>query len=192
MGKNKENKSKEELIKASGALHYEMSMLNNCAKFYEQREKELTQPQHSFLKNILIESFCVHLRNLIDFFGERHKGYTTCQYFLPGNSNVTFSYNLKEKYGKKVNNLLSHLTFHRLTYGHEKKPWELGQIAGEVNKNFREFIKNADPNLLCDELKKFDNYFTSDAPLTAGTVSYSCFGAKLLEPIKCDGPINDP
>ncbi len=185
-------RTSEEIKKASEALYYEMSMLNNCAKFYEQREKELTQPQHSFLKNILIESFCVHLRNLIEFFGEKHKGYITHQYFLPKNSNVTFPHSLKEKYNEKVNNLLSHLTFHRLTYGPEKKPWKLGQITGEVNKNFREFIKNADPNLLYEDLKKFDNYFASDAPLTAGTRSYNLFGTKLLETIKCDDPINSP
>lgn len=151
----KKNKSKEDLIKASKALYYEIMMLNECAKFSKIFKNVIDLS--SFLKNILIESFCVHLRNVIEFFGEQKKDYITYKYFIASDKSVGFPHNLAEKYNKKVNNLLSHLTFARLKFKQKQKTWLLSQIANEVNENLREFFKNADSNLLCDEFKDIFN-----------------------------------
>lgn len=180
-------RTSEEIKKSSEALYYELLMLNDCATYNCECSK-IKIPYLQFTQNILTESFCVHLRNLIEFFGKKQKDYITYHYFLPENSNVTFPHNLKEKYNEKVNNLLSHLTFHRLTYGPEEKDWKLGQITGEVNENFKKFMEKANPDLLCDKLKNFN--FTPNALSTAGTMSYNQFGPKLLKAIKCDDPIN--
>ena len=149
-------KTRKELQKASEAIHYELSMLNACATTLDEcsKNKILFSP---FTINILIESFCVHLRNMIEFFGRKKKDYITYQYFLPENSNITFPHNLKSKHIKKVNNLLSHITFHRLSYGPERKAWKLGQIANEVDENFKIFSKNADTDLFCAKMKIFIN-----------------------------------
>lgn len=156
---SKKPRSPDELKKASEALYYELLMLNDCAKTdYECSKNKILYSQ--FTQNILIESFGVHLRNLIEFFEKKHKDYITYQYFLPKNSNIPFPHDLKDKYNVKVNNLLSYLTFKRLTYGLEDKDWRLGQIAIEVNENFKKFMEKSNPNLLCDKLKSFDSYYT--------------------------------
>ena len=149
-------KTRKELQKASEAIHYELSMLNACATTLDECSKNKILFSQ-FTQNILIESFCVHLRNMIEFFGKKKKGYITYQYFLPENSNIKFLHNLKRKYNTKVNNLLSHLTFHRLSYEPERKNWELEQIANEVNENFKIFSENADTGLFCAKMKIFIN-----------------------------------
>lgn len=136
-------KSPDELKKASEALFYEIRMLKKCVKEYKPE-----------LRNFMIESFCVHLRNLIVFFEPKSNDHITYQYFLPSGKSVKFKHKLKEKYGKKVNNLLSHLTFKRLEYGFEEKKWPMVEIANEVNENIRMFLEVADTDLICDELKK--------------------------------------
>ena len=149
----KKTKSKQDLIKASKALYYEIMMLNECAKFSKIFKNIIDLSP--FLKNILIESFCVHLRNVIEFFGKQKKDYITYKYFMASDKSVHFPHNLSKKYNNKVNNLLSHLTFTRLSFNLKQKSWVLSQIANEVNENLREFSKNADNNLLCDQLEAY-------------------------------------
>jgi len=148
-------------------------MLNECAARIQSYKNKDT-----IMCNALIEAFCVHLRNLIEFSGKKRKDYITYQYFLPENSSVTLPHNLMDKYNVKVNNLLSHLTFHRLTYGHEEKYWRLGQIANEVNENMLQFIDAADRSLLCDEIKQYSKQLESvnkvhDDSLTVSSGDYS-------------------
>lgn len=160
--KNKPSRPKkttEELQKASEALYYEISMLNECAEFSRVFKNIISLCP--FLKNVVIESFCVHLRNMIEFFGEEKKDYVTYNDFILPHKIVAFRHNLSKKYNKKINNLLSHLTFERLKSDQAYSKWELCQIANEVNENFREFFKNADMILLCDNLKN-DNISTSN------------------------------
>lgn len=149
----KKSKSKEELIKASEALYYEIMMLNECAKFSKTFKNIIDISP--FLKNIVIESFCVHLRNMIEFFGKEKKDYITYKYFVTPDKNVGFPHDLSGKYNKKINNLLSHLTFERLEFDQAHSGWELFQIANEVNENFREFLNKANDSLLCDKLKNY-------------------------------------
>jgi hypothetical protein len=149
-------KNRKELQKASEAIHYELSMLNARATTLDECSKNKILFSQ-FTQNILIESFCVHLRNMIEFFGRKKKDCITYQYFLSENSNITFPHDLKRKHNTKVNNLLSHLTFHRLSYGPERKNWKLGQIANEVNENFKIFSENTDISLFCDKMKKLIN-----------------------------------
>ena len=74
MSRNQSSKTSENLQKASEALYYEIMMLNNCAStFYECSKNQILFSQ--FTVNILIESFCVHLRNLIEFFGPKKDGH---------------------------------------------------------------------------------------------------------------------
>ena len=111
-------------------------MLNNCASaFYECLKNKILFSQ--FTQNILVESFCVHFRNLIEFFGQKTKDRITHEHFL--NVKIEYSHKLKHKYWEKVNNLLSHLTFKRLTYDIDDKDWDLIQMANEVNQNIIRF-----------------------------------------------------
>ena len=108
-----------------------------------------------FLENILTESFCVHLRNVIEFFGKKKGDYITYEFFTSNGKSVAFPHDLSRKYKGKVNNLLSHLTFRRLTYKLKDKTWIMSQIANEVNENLQEFFKSTDHNLLCDKLENY-------------------------------------
>ena len=146
-------KSKEDIIKASRALYYEIMMLNECAKFSETFKNMVDH--YKFFENILTESFCVHLRNLIEFFGKNKRDRITYELFMSQGKKITFPHDLSGKYNKKVNNLLSHLTFERLKFEQKEKTWMLSKITNEVNENLREFLKNADHNLLSDKLKNY-------------------------------------
>ena len=162
-------KTRKELQKASEAIHYELSMLNACATTLDECSKN-KMLFSQFTINILIESFCVHLRNMIEFFGRKKRNYITYKYFLPENTNITFPHDLKRIHNEKVNNLLSHITFHRLSYGPEIKVWKLGQIANEVNENFKIFSENADTSLFCAKMKIFLNSLPfQDSNLTNST-----------------------
>ena len=146
-------KSTEDIIKASEAFYYEIMMLNKCAKFSEAFKNIIDISQ--FLENILTESFCVHLRNVIEFFGKKKGDNITYEFFINNDKKFTFPHDLYRKYNKKVNNLLSHVTFERLKFEQKEKIWMLPLIANEINDNLREFFKNADDNLLCDKLKNY-------------------------------------
>jgi|WetSurMetagenome_2_1015567.scaffolds.fasta_scaffold260979_2 hypothetical protein len=178
----KEEKNSTELKKASEAIFYELSMLNACATTFNECEKNRILFSQ-FTINILIESFCVHLRNMIEFFGNRNKDRITYQYFISQRAKITFPHNIKNEYNEKVNNLLSHLTFNRLSYELEIKSWNLGQIANDVNENFKVFSENVNNDLFCVKLKdltknlpaqnsKFVNT-TSDAIINVAYLSTS-------------------
>lgn len=145
----KRTKSTNELKKASEALHYEITMLNESAN----KHKSLTD-KNGVIRNALIESFCVHLRNFIEFFDVRRNDYITYKHFTSEQS-ILFKNVLKKNYSKKVNNLLSHLTFERLGYDESKKGWDMQRIANEVNENMKLFLENARADLICDKLKKY-------------------------------------
>ncbi|MBN2589522.1 MAG: hypothetical protein JXA96_06655 [Sedimentisphaerales bacterium] len=182
----KQSKTIEDLQKASEALYYEIMMLNNCASSLSECSKNRILFSQ-FTVNILIESFCVHLRNLIEFFGKKKtdSDRITNEHFLPESVNVSYPYNLKKKYSGKVNNLLSHLTFHRLSYPINQKEWNLNQIANEVNEDIIQFYNKADKHLLCPKIIEYINAFqsgdkmqynsytcsTSDATLPSGTIT---------------------
>jgi len=146
-------RTKEELIEASEALYYEIMMLNECAKFSETFKNTIYLSQ--FLENILTESFCVHLRNITEFFGKEKRDYITYKFFMASEKSIALPHDLSGKYNAKVNNLLSHLTFARLAFKQEEKTWLLSQIANQVNENLREFFGNADHNSLCNKLENY-------------------------------------
>ena len=138
-------------LKASKALRYEWWMLNECKdkiQLYKNKDK--------IMHNALIEAFCVHLRNFIEFFYRKQKKGKRPFYtdYLPSNKTIPLKHKL-DKYEDKVNNLLSHLTYKRLNYTKNKKEWNIPQIAIEVNENMFQFIDASDKNLLCDEIKEY-------------------------------------
>lgn len=142
-------------LEASRALRYEWRMLNESAvriPIYENKDV--------IICNALIESFCVHLRNFIEFF-HRDKRSPFWTDFLPRDKTISLKYKLN-KYESKVNDLLSHCTYRRMNYKGTKKEWNISQIANEVNENMFQFIESADKRLLCNEIKEYLNFFKSE------------------------------
>jgi len=148
--------TRDNKLKASKALEYEWRMLNECAAripLYENKDK--------VIYNALIEAFCVHLRNFIEFFHRQQKGKRPfCADYLSSNKTIPLKHKL-DKYEDKVNNLLSHLTYKRLNYTKIKKEWPINQITKEVNENMFQFIEAADKNLLCDEITMYNKQLES-------------------------------
>jgi hypothetical protein len=135
-------------LKVSKAWYYEWMMLNGClARIKDYKNKDM------IIYNALIEAFCVHLRNFIDFFHRKDKRPFWTD-FLPEDKNIQLSHNL-DKYSEKVNDLLSHLTYQRLKYTDLDKEWHIPDIANEVNENMFQFLDAADKSLLCDEIKEY-------------------------------------
>ena len=156
--KEKIHPTQDNKLKASKALRYEWWMLNECAAripHYENKDK--------VIYNALIEAFCVHLRNFIEFFHRKQKKGKRPFWtdYLSSNKTIPLKHKL-DKYEDKVNNLLSHLTYQRLNYTKIKKEWPINQIAKEVNENMFQFIDAADKNLFCDEINKYKNQLESD------------------------------
>jgi len=75
---------------------------------------------------------------------------------LPQGKRISLKYKL-DKYESKVNDLLSHCTYKRLNYTKIEKEWNIPQIANEVNENMIQFLDVADNNLLCDDIKEYQN-----------------------------------
>ncbi len=139
--------TRDSKLKVSKAWQYEWMMLNGCLvkiKDYENKD--------TVIYNALIEAFCVHLRNFIEFFHRRDKRPFWADY-LSGKT-IPLKHKL-DKYGGKINDLLSHLTYKRLNYNELKKRWPVLKIVEEVNENMFQFIDAADKNLLCDEIKMY-------------------------------------
>jgi len=134
---------------ASKARKYEWWMLNESAariSLYENRDR--------IICNALIECFCAHLRNFIDFFHRRDK-HPFWTDFLPEGKNIQLKHKLDKKYVSKVNNLLSHCTYKRLNYTKIEKEWHIPDITNEVNENMFQLLDAADNSLLCDEIKEY-------------------------------------
>ncbi len=134
--KNPKNK------KAASHLVYEIMMFHGTAY---KLLYEVTDP---FLKNVFIESFAIHCRNLYDFF-----------YTKPNNSDDVNVYNFSiskrnfniEKANKKTlqvikrkaNKQVSHLTYSRINYNSiHKKAWNVLKIYENMSITILSFLKN--------------------------------------------------
>jgi hypothetical protein len=154
--KNKPSRLKrkpEDLRNASGALYYELWMLNECVRLDDENKNSQDKP----LKNAFIESFCVHARNLLDFFCDPNPLENDIYYkdFLKINPNneftPSFTIDLKVT-NENLNVYLSHLSHKRIN---KKIKWEISKITNEINKNMRVFLKAVNPSLICDKLKEY-------------------------------------
>lgn len=136
-------------------------MLNICAQTFGACSRNAFFSSQ-FTRNILIESFCVHLRNLIDFSGQKKEDYITYEDFVLPRKSFASPYNkLKDKYNKKINNLLSHLTFERLRLGDDKY-WDLLGIANEVNGYVIHFLHVTDKSLLGDNMRAYQKQLSHE------------------------------
>ena len=137
--------------------------------------EELAENKDKVTYKAIIESFCVHLRNFIEFF-YRKKRWPFWTDFLPRGKTISLKYKL-DKYETKVNDLLSHCTYKSLNYKVIDKEWDI-QIANEINQNMFQFIDAADKSLLCDEIIKYRRQLesvstTNDNHLTCTTSAVS-------------------
>ncbi|HEY4516393.1 MAG TPA: hypothetical protein VJG64_00440 [Candidatus Paceibacterota bacterium] len=152
------NLSDRKLRRSAEHVCYEISMLH----FTTQYMSEI--PSHAlsvnrYLPNALLESWCVHLRNLLDFFytqaAERYNDdmvaedyVSDLRQFKRQRAKVKLPA-LKKRIAKQI----AHLTYHRNVYNKKTKPWHYRDIYGKLKPTISAFY-----DALPDHRKKWPHF----------------------------------
>jgi hypothetical protein len=145
------NLSDSELAAYSGEhLLYELQYL-----WFTRKELGwLTEPQP--MSSVLIESFGIHLRNLIDFFctpaGKERDDDVIASDFCVG-WNEPLSSTLKDA-RERANKELSHLTLGRKSGLDPSKPWDVDGLYKEIMTIASRFTSQASQTKLSPEIAK--------------------------------------
>ena len=148
-------KDKEKLKRISSHLYYEFSMFVSLTL-----EMRKGYPP-GMVNNALLQSFALHVRNLIDFlYNDKHQpdDVYAGDYFetperwqllrskiTPGLSNAK----------KRANKEIAHLTYSRLNVAQKEKKWAFVELSNEMIKAFDPFVTNVNKSLLCPEWDTF-------------------------------------
>ena len=141
---------KDRIRAMSGHLLYEL------AEFQRLAQLNLVQSSDERLRNIYLDSFVVHLRNLLDFFyfTGANEDCLSVRSFPPFDSVEGISTRPKkseilELAKDKANCQVSHLHYDRLEFDTpEKKPWQVLKIAQEIEGLKNWFWSGVDPHYL--------------------------------------------
>lgn len=111
------------------------------------------------LKNVLLESFAIHSRNLFDFFYKKRVKDDMIVDDFVANIQAFKKHKSKKRdlknLAKKDNKQVSHLTYARLNYNLKTKRWRISDITSRLNVTVMAFL-----NSLGNEEKVwFDNEF---------------------------------
>ena len=127
-------------------LWYELWMFNETSKYLILHGKERTKE-----KNVYLESFLLHTRNIVDFLEDKkYCRDIRCSDFeidrifvcLPHQNTIY-----------QINKWLSHITKKRIQQ--QKPPWQYLKIQAEVNKKFSVFLNQVSSN--CFPSKRVKN-----------------------------------
>jgi len=138
---NRKIRTREELIKATNDLHYEIWMLQSLAKALSTGVFG-----NSVINNAPLESFSIHSRILLDFLFaiKPKKDEVIAEDFFKNpeewrRTRPPKTENLK-KVHKRVAKEVAHLTYARQKVTAQTKPWPFIEIANDVSKVFFGFI----------------------------------------------------
>lgn len=115
----------------------------------------------SFQLSVFLESFAIHLRNLIDFFyvspGEaREDDIVAGDFFdVPDKWNPGALLAILEAARHRANKEVSHITYKRKSATDKTKPWFVSELFREVNAVARRFVGEASRNRLHPEVVRF-------------------------------------
>lgn len=132
---------------------YEISMFNQIIKVLANKKL------NDLEKNIIIESFVLHLRNLIDFLYPRNhykKDDVTANNFIKGqifSKKFPLSISLNTA-RKRADKEVNHLTTRRIAGVKPEKVWEVGDLHTEVTKLLSSFFQIASDKKLDKTLSK--------------------------------------
>lgn len=137
-------------------LAYEAWMLLETAQIQAQGFYTAIEP----LNNAVLESFIIHVRNMIDFLyppaNKRPSDvYATDFFDVPKEweqLRPPMSYRLREA-RERGNKEIAHLTYDRLHGTREQKPWEYVDIANEITAIWRTFVAQVPPERLSLQLR---------------------------------------
>jgi hypothetical protein len=114
------------------------------------------------MRSVLIESFVIHLRNLIDFFytPRAKEDDVIAADFCPG-WNESISNTLKSA-KERANKELSHITLGRKSGLDPSKPWDVGALYQEVHEVATRFAVKASLAKLSAEVPKWLGMFRAN------------------------------
>ena len=137
---------------ASHHLLYEWWMLQETAAWLASHAVRTPSEQ-----NAQLESFCLHVRNLLDFFYPELRGHQArygdviAQDFIRSTEWEAARPPLApalERIGIRVDKQLAHLTYARLRTTESASTWDFLHITAAVSQVVQDFIHLAEPSLL--------------------------------------------
>lgn len=151
---NRKKRSLEQLRQISAHLHYEVEMLSSAA-----RGLASGIASGSAMNNALLESFAIHLRNLVEFlWPEKPKNdHVIAQDFFPLADDWK---KLCPPIPKEVREAriraakeAAHLTYARLLVVPDKKAWAYVSLMNEIMKTFKLFLQHVPKETLDSKWK---------------------------------------
>ena len=123
------------------------------------------------LKHVAIESYAIHLRNLITFLypsSVRDSDVCAKDFFIDperwSQIRPTLSESL-DKAKKRADKEVGHLTTARLSGSPEEKTWDVRSLSGEIFPLMLLFVESADKVKLRDSFDELVTYFSKIKPL---------------------------
>jgi len=180
-GANKRKiKTDKELCNASIHVYYEIMMLNKVADSLDKRKR-----RKGFACNVLVESFVLHARNLIDFLFApapdkiriRENSIIAADFLQ--DSKIIWPFPLPvdlEKERTRIHMRAAHLAYDRCTL---PENWEYNKIRNTINDTFRKFRNHVPQNRIGDELKNYQVPIVSDLIAIASTTTAYSEGTKV-------------
>jgi hypothetical protein len=166
----KPKKTPEELRNDSGAVHYEIKMLNDVAD-------EIPNYPKGVIHDALVESFVIYARVLIDFlYGHPNKDpqkhdIIAREFIDSSTSWPSESPEDLKEVKKRADKLAAHLTCDRVIQYRYDKGWQITQIRNRLNEIFDDWQKKVPPDKIGEELKSYKIPSKNDGPVSDATAS---------------------
>jgi len=121
--------------KASENIHYEILMFDFTSRMLRKQSIRSNQ----LILNTFLESWLVHLRNLLDFFytdiSKRYKDDVLARDFVKNARNYKkdrAKFRDLKQIKKKIAKQLAHLTYHRSKYNNKTRLWNFNKYSKEI------------------------------------------------------------
>lgn len=136
-------RTQDELREASNHLYYEYTMLRQLAVSPD--------PRSNVLRNAILESRAIHLRNLADFFyGHPEVDDESARHFFDEGVWQELSKKMSarlEEAKRRANKEVAHMTYRRTTNANNKFRWE-ASLGEEIESVMKTFLREVDRSLL--------------------------------------------
>jgi hypothetical protein len=151
-------KTDTEFMEASKHLYYEIWMLNKIALMANPMKDQ-------FDKNLLIETFCLHMRNLIKFFYDEnlsnddiiaHNFVFSVENWL---KNRPVETKLLIAANARADKEVMHLTDKRINEPFQKSDWEFREIHKQLTEIIKVFYRFVPDQKLCAEMIELRNSY---------------------------------
>jgi hypothetical protein len=133
---------------------YEISMLVECGHLLARSFQSESVDLARVLRNVVVESFAIHLRNLVDFLypGKYvHNTDVLADHFFPHEKRPAAFPSLPPELQtarQRAHKQVSHLTTGRLKEGDPGKGWATSSLVSETLSVLVEFVEQASPHKL--------------------------------------------